>query len=148
MSFNKHTSNCPGDFINISSVAAERTTQNSSANYVAAKAAVLGFTRQLAYEVAPFKINVNAVCPWTVITPLSVAAVGRQELERIKQGIPLGDYPKPEDIADAVVFLASDRARMITGYSIRVDGGMTLPVGTRTWDEYVQSHKEAVKKAN
>lgn len=137
-----------GKIINISSVAAERTTQNSSANYVAAKAAVLGFTRQLAYEVAPFKINVNAVCPWTVVTPLSLAQVGPEALERVRKGIPLGDYPKPEDIADAVVFLASDRARMITGYSIRVDGGMTLPVGTRTWDEYVHSHKEAVKKAN
>lgn len=134
-----------GKIINISSVAGEKTTQNASANYVAAKAAVLGFTRQLAYELGPFNINVNAVCPWTVITPLSVAAVGREELERIKQGIPLRDYPKPEDVADTVVFLASDRARMITGYSIRLDGGMCLPVGSRTWDEYVRSHKEAVK---
>lgn len=135
-----------GKIINISSVAAERTSQNSSANYVAAKAAVLGFTRQLAYEVAPFKINVNAVCPWTVVTPLSIAQVGSEALERVKKGIPLGDYPEPEDVANAVVFLSSDRARMITGYSIRIDGGMTLPVGTRTWDEYVRSHKEAVGK--
>jgi NAD(P)-dependent dehydrogenase (short-subunit alcohol dehydrogenase family) len=72
--------------------------------------------------------------------------VGAEELERIRRGIPLGDYPHPEDVADAVVFLASDRARLISGYSIRIDGGMCLPVGTRTWDEYVRSHKEAVKK--
>lgn len=135
-----------GKIVNISSVAAERTTQNSSANYVAAKAAVLGFTRQLAYEVAPFKINVNAVCPWTVVTPLSIAQVGVEALEKVRKGIPLGDYPKPEDVADAVVFLSSDRAKMITGYSVRIDGGMTLPVGTRTWEEYVRSHKEAVNK--
>ncbi|MBU2535188.1 MAG: SDR family oxidoreductase [Chloroflexi bacterium] len=136
-----------GKIINISSVAGERTTQNSSANYVAAKAAILGFTRQLAYELGPYHINVNAVCPWTVVTPLSLSQVGKEELERIRQGIPLGDYPKPEDVADAVVFLASDQARLITGYSIRIDGGMCLPVGTRPWDEYVRSHKEAVKKA-
>lgn len=135
-----------GKIINISSVAGERTTQNASANYVAAKAAILGFTRQLAYELGPFNINVNAVSPWTVVTPLSIANVGREQLEKIRQGIPLGDYPKPEDVADAVVFLASDRARLITGYSIRIDGGMCLPVGNRTWDEYVRSHKEAVKK--
>lgn len=135
-----------GKIINISSVAGERTTQNASANYVAAKAAILGFTRQLAYELGPFNINVNAVSPWTVVTPLSIANVGREQLEKIRQGIPLGDYPKPEDVADTVVFLASDRARLITGYSIRIDGGMCLPVGSRTWDEYVRSHKEAVKK--
>lgn len=135
-----------GKIINISSVAGERTTQNASANYVAAKAAILGFTRQLAYELGPYHINVNAVCPWTVVTPLSLSQVGREELERIRQGIPMGDYPKPEDVADAVVFLASDRARLITGYSIRIDGGMCLPVGTRTWDDYVRSHKEAVKR--
>ena len=135
-----------GKIINISSVAGERTTQNASANYVAAKAAILGFTRQLAYELGPFNINVNAVSPWTVVTPLSIANVGREQLEKIRQGIPLGDYPKPEDVADSVVFLASDRARLITGYSIRIDGGMCLPVGSRPWDEYVRSHKEAVKK--
>jgi len=135
-----------GKIINISSVAGERTTQNASANYVAAKAAILGFTRQLAYELGPFNINVNAVCPWTVVTPLSLAQVGREALEKIRQGIPMGDYPKPEDVADAVVFLASDRARLITGYSIRIDGGMSLPVGTRTWEEYYRSHKDAVKK--
>jgi len=135
-----------GKIINISSVAGERTTQNASANYVAAKAAILGFTRQLAYELGPFNINVNAVCPWTVITPLSLAAVGREALEKIKEGIPLRDYPKPEDVADAVVFLASDRARLITGYSIRLDGGMCLPVGTRTWEDYYTSHEEAAKK--
>ena len=135
-----------GKIINISSVAGERTTQNASADYVAAKAAVLGFTRQLAYELGPFKVNVNAVSPWTVLTPLSMSQVSPEELEKIKKGIPLGDYPKPEDVADAVVFLASDRARMITGSSIIIDGGMYLPVGSRSWEDYVRSHKEAVEK--
>lgn len=132
-----------GRIVNVASVAGEFTSQNSSANYVAAKAAVLGFTRQLAYELGPLGINVNAVCPWTVLTPLSLSQVPAEELEQIRRAIPLRDYPKPADIADAVVFLASDRAKMITGHSIRVDGGITLPVGTRTWDQYVQSHKEA-----
>ena len=135
-----------GKIINTGSVAGERTTQNSSADYVAAKAAVIGFTRQLAYELGPFKINVNAVSPWTVLTPLSMSQVDPEELEKIKKGIPLGDYPTPEDVADAVVFLASDRARMITGSSIILDGGMCLPVGSRTWEDYFRSHKEAVKK--
>jgi 3-oxoacyl-[acyl-carrier protein] reductase len=135
-----------GKIINIASVAGERTSQNSSANYVAAKSAVFGFTRQLAYELAPLGINVNAVSPWTVVTPLSIAQVGVEALEKIKKGIPLREYPKPEDVANAVVFLSSNRSKMITGYSIRIDGGMTLPVGTRTWEDYVESHKEAAKK--
>ena len=135
-----------GKIINISSVAGERMTHFGSANYTAAKAAILGFTRQLAYEIAPFKINVNAVCPWVTITPLAETVIGSRKLEEIKKAVPLRDLTKPEDVADTVIFLASDRARMITGYNIRIDGGMSIPIGLGSWDEYVKTHKEAVKK--
>ena len=88
----------------------------------------------------------NAISPWNVVTDMFLTEVGIEGAEKIKQAIPMRDYSKPEDVADAVVFLASDRARLITGHSIRVDGGVCLPVGNRTWDEYLQSHQEAVKK--
>jgi 3-oxoacyl-[acyl-carrier protein] reductase len=135
-----------GKIINIASVGGERTTQQSSADYVAAKAAVFGFTRQLAYELGAFNINVNAISPWNVVTDMFLEEVGIEGAEKIKQAIPMKDYPRPEDVADAVVFLASARARIITGHSLRVDGGVCLPVGNRTWDEYLSSHQAAVKK--
>ena len=90
-------------------------------------------------------MRLNILSP-SAISPSTSITNGVEALEKVRKGIPLGDYPKPEDVADSVVFLASDRARMITGHSLRIDGGMCLPVGTRTWDEYYQSHKEAAKK--
>ena len=134
-----------GKIVNIGSIAGVRTTQFAAANYAAAKAAVLGFTRQLAYELGPSQINVNAVNPFTTVTPLLLAISPPGELERLKSRIPLRDLNKPEDVADAVVFLCSERARMITGTSINVDGGVTLEVGCVDWDTYVARRKEALK---
>ncbi|HEX77752.1 MAG TPA: SDR family oxidoreductase [Dehalococcoidia bacterium] len=135
-----------GKIVNIGSIAGIRTTQFAAANYAAAKAAVLGFTRQLAYELGPYKINVNAVNPFTTVTPLLLAISPPGMLEKLKDRIPLRDLNKPEDIADAVVFLCSERARMITGTSINVDGGVTLEVGGVDWDAYVARRKQALKE--
>lgn len=134
-----------GKIVNIGSIAGIRTTQFAAANYAAAKAAVLGFTRQLAYELGPYKINVNAVNPFTTVTPLLLAASPPGELERLRGRIPLRDLNEPQDIADAVVFLCSDRARMITGTNLNVDGGATLEVGCVEWETYVARRKEQRK---
>jgi len=94
----------------------------SMADYCAAKAGVMGFTRSLARELAPFKVNVNAVCPGATKTrgPMRLP---KEALERALAGIPMGEMCEPEDIANSVAFLASDEARFITGQALVINGG-------------------------
>lgn len=90
--------------------------------YAAAKMGVIGFTRSLARELAPFKVNVNAVCPGVTKTRV-LDAIPEDILEQIRKSIPLGFFAEPEDIAAAAAFLASDDSRYMTGQSVVVDGG-------------------------
>lgn len=90
--------------------------------YAAAKMGVIGFTRSLARELAPFKVNVNAVCPGVTKTRV-IDRISEEFLEKIRASIPLGYFAEPEDIAAAAAFLASDDARYMTGQSVVVDGG-------------------------
>jgi NAD(P)-dependent dehydrogenase (short-subunit alcohol dehydrogenase family) len=90
--------------------------------YAAAKMGVIGFTRSLARELAPFKVNVNAVCPGVTKTRI-IDNISDEILDKIRQSIPLGFFAEPEDIAAAAAFLASDDARYMTGQSMVVDGG-------------------------
>jgi NAD(P)-dependent dehydrogenase (short-subunit alcohol dehydrogenase family) len=90
--------------------------------YAAAKMGVIGFTRSLARELAPFKVNVNAVCPGVTKTRV-LDRISNEILEQIRQSIPLGFFAEPEDIAAAAAFLASDDSRYMTGQSVVVDGG-------------------------
>lgn len=90
--------------------------------YAAAKMGVIGFTRSLARELAPFKVNVNAVCPGVTKTRV-IDRIAEEFLEKIRASIPLGYFAEPEDIAAAAAFLASDDARYMTGQSVVVDGG-------------------------
>jgi 3-oxoacyl-[acyl-carrier protein] reductase len=109
--------------INITSIAGE-TGNVGQTNYAAAKAGVIGFSKALARELAPLQITVNAVAPGAIETeavkhfPLPPAELARR--------IPLGRIGRPEDVAAAVAFLASDRAGYITGQVIRVDGGLLM----------------------
>lgn len=91
-------------------------------DYAAAKSGVLGFTRALARELGPFKINVNAVCPGPTNTR-AMKRIPQDAYERAKNAVPLGELCDPEDIANAVVFLSSDKARFITGQTLLVNGG-------------------------
>ncbi len=90
--------------------------------YAAAKMGVIGFTRSLARELAPFKVNVNALCPGVTKTRV-LENISEEILDRIRKSIPLGFFAEPEDIAASAAFLASDDARYMTGQSLVVDGG-------------------------
>ncbi len=91
-------------------------------DYASAKSGVLGFTRALARELGPFKINVNAVCPGPTNTR-AMQRIPQDAYERAKNAVPLGELCDPEDIANAVIFLSSDKARFITGQTLMVNGG-------------------------
>ena len=116
-----------GAIINVASVAGRRISFGGGANYTSSKAGLLGLTRHAAYELAPDKIRVNAVCPGPTATGFGGGQVpsAEQKAARAKK-IPLGRMIEPEDIADAVLFLASDMARMCTGIALDVDGGVLI----------------------
>ena len=90
--------------------------------YAAAKMGVIGFTRSLARELAPFHVNVNAVCPGVTKTRV-IERISPEIVAKIEASIPLGFFAEPEDIAAVAAFLASDDARYMTGQSVVVDGG-------------------------
>lgn len=111
-----------GRIINISSVSG-LTGQFGQSNYSASKAGVIGFTYALAKEVGKRQITVNAVAPGYVPTVLT-NDLAQEVKDAIVQMTPLGRFGAPEDIANAVAFLASDKAAYITGVTLRVDGGL------------------------
>lgn len=90
--------------------------------YAAAKMGVIGFTRSLARELAPFHVNVNALCPGVTKTRV-IERISPEIVAKIEASIPLGFFAEPEDIAAVAAFLASDDARYMTGQSVVVDGG-------------------------
>jgi 3-oxoacyl-[acyl-carrier protein] reductase len=94
------------------------------ANYAAAKAGIIGFTKTVAKEVARFGITVNAISP-NAATAM-VAGVPADKLAELTAAIPLGRFAEPSEIAPAVAFLASEQAAYITGTVIPVDGGMSM----------------------
>ncbi|MGB2627393.1 MAG: 3-oxoacyl-[acyl-carrier-protein] reductase [Candidatus Acidiferrum sp.] len=113
-----------GRIINISSVVAH-TGNPGQANYVAAKAGVIGLTKSIAMEIASRNITVNAVAPGFVETPMTDVLPDKVK-EELKTRIPLGRMGVGRDIAAAIVFLASDEAAYITGHVLDVNGGMYL----------------------
>jgi 3-oxoacyl-[acyl-carrier protein] reductase len=113
-----------GRIINMSSVASH-TSNPGQANYAASKGGVEGLTRCLATEIARRGITVNAVAPGFIETDMTVAVRNAAE-DAIKKRIPTRRLGQPEDVANAVLFLAGDEASYITGQVITVDGGLTL----------------------
>ena len=114
-----------GTLIHMASIAATHPTAFGGA-YSIAKAGVAMLSRQLAVEWGPQGIRSNAVCPGMTLTPMTQAAYERPgTTEARERAIPAGRVGRPEDIADAVLFLASDRSAYITGEELTVDGGFT-----------------------
>ena len=114
-----------GRIVNIASIVAV-TGNPGQANYTAAKAGLLGMTRTLAREVASRAITVNAVAPGFVETAMTEALSEAQRTALAGQ-IPLGRLGRPEDVASAVLYLASDEAAWVTGTTLHVNGGMAMP---------------------
>ena len=114
-----------GKIVNLTSIAGAVVGFTNLAHYSASKAAIAGFTKSLALEVAQFGVNVNAVAPG----PIDVDGIEANEAmyTQIIKTIPIGRMGKPIDIANLIVFLSSDQASFITGQTIVSDGGYTLP---------------------
>ncbi len=113
-----------GRIINITSVVGLRGNAGQ-ANYAAAKAGLIGFTRALAQEVGSRGITVNAVAPGFVVSPLTDVIPDRLR-DQTLGAIPLGRFADPDDIAGAVAFLASDDGAYVTGHVLTVDGGLAM----------------------
>jgi NAD(P)-dependent dehydrogenase (short-subunit alcohol dehydrogenase family) len=123
-----------GSIVNLASLAGKKGMANSAA-YCASKAAVISLTQTAALEAAPY-VRVNAVCPGVINTDMQqreyaiVSEMTGQDPKEIQDSwlkdMPLGAFQEPRDIADAVCFLASQRARQITGEAINVNGGLLM----------------------
>lgn len=113
-----------GKIINISSVVGLRGNAGQ-ANYSASKAGLIGLTKSTAQEFAKRGINVNAVAPGFIETAMT-DELSDQVVEEITDQIPMENFGQPEDVANAVLFLASEEASYITGEVIRIDGGMAM----------------------
>lgn len=113
-----------GSIINVSSVVGI-TGNGGQTNYAASKAGLIGFSKSLAKEVASRGVRVNVVAPGFVDTAMT-EKIPEEAKEKLKASIPLGRTGKSEEIASAVLFLASDMASYITGEVIKIDGGMAM----------------------
>jgi 3-oxoacyl-[acyl-carrier protein] reductase len=114
-----------GTIVNVSSQAAFRGSTTGHAHYAASKAGLVTFTVSLAREVAPNGVRVNAVAAGMMTTEMAREALEKNKEQYIKR-IPLGRIADPAEIADVVVFLASDRAGYMTGATVDVTGGMLM----------------------
>jgi len=116
-----------GAIVNVASLAGQHPSPGIGV-YGTSKAALINLTQQLAYELAPRRIRVNAVAPGVVRTRFAEALYADNE-EEVAAGYPLGRLGEPEDVAAAVAYLASSDASWVTGQVITLDGGRTLRAG-------------------
>ena len=113
-----------GKIINISSVVGQRGNFGQT-NYSATKAGIIGFTKSLSKEVGKFGVTVNAIAPGFIKTKLTEVIPDKFKTQ-ITMLTSLGRFGEPEEVADLIVFLASDKASFITGSVINIDGGLSI----------------------
>ena len=123
-----------GKIVNLSSVTGPMVADSGEVAYATTKAALLGFTKSLAMELVNEGINVNAIMPGYILTPLveNMAKVSNPEnpqsiIDGIASGIPMGRLGTIDELGDLAAFLASDASSYITGQGIVIDGASTLP---------------------
>lgn len=121
-----HLVNSKGNIINISSIAGTKVAVPGFATYSASKAALDHFTRCIALELSPFGVRVNAINPGPVVTDLFSTAGLPNALDNLSKATALGGASEPQEVADLALFLASEKARSITGSLYVVDRGMLL----------------------
>lgn len=119
-----------GKIVNIASLAARRMSKLGGADYTASKYGVVGFSHHLAFELAAYGINLNVVCPGATLTPLVESSTTEEFRAEIGEQIPLGRWITPEDLAETVLFLVSNRSAMLTGVVLDVDGGQLLGIAS------------------
>lgn len=112
-----------GRIVNFSSTAGKNVSTVGGAHYTAAKAGILGFTRHLAKEEAGYGITVNSVCPGLIDTEMVRDTVSDERADAYAASFPIQRLGQPEEVAELVAFLASDRASYITGASLDINGG-------------------------
>ncbi len=113
-----------GNIVSISSVSGIHPLAGQ-VNYAAAKAGVIGFTKSLAKEVAPYNIRVNAVAPGFISTEMT-AELSEKARDKFLKMIPLQRFGTPDEVAKVVLFLLSDVSQYITGQTIQLDGGLGI----------------------
>lgn len=112
-----------GRIVNFSSTAGKTVSTLGGAHYTASKAAVLGLTRAAAKELAPHSITVNAVCPGLIDTEMVHERASPERISAYARSFPIPRLGRPDEVADLVCFLVSDRAGYITGASLDINGG-------------------------
>jgi 3-oxoacyl-[acyl-carrier protein] reductase len=130
-----------GRFLFTSSVTGPNVAMPGTAHYAASKSGMNGLIRTAALEFARENITVNGVEPGYILTPAMQALGSEAEIAEMAKCIPAGKLGKPLDIANTMLFLASDEAAYITGQTIVVDGGSTLPESPVVLDAYYNSKK-------
>ena len=112
-----------GRIVNMSSSAGRSVSTLGGCHYTAAKAGMLGLTRAIAKEVAPFGITVNAVCPGLIDTEMVRGTIPPEKIRKYEDSFPIPRLGTPQEVADLVLFLACDESSYITGASIDINGG-------------------------
>jgi len=112
-----------GKIVNISSVAGRHRSLTAGSHYVASKAGVIGFSRQLAYELIEYGVNVNILCPGQTLTPMLENNLTQSEIEHIGEAIPIKRIASTKEQAHPVLFLCSDAASYMSGACLDVNGG-------------------------
>lgn len=112
-----------GKIVNVSSIAGRHRSPVAGVHYVASKAAIIGFSKQLAYEAAPYGINVNISCPSQTNTTTLIKGMSEEQIKRVEESIPMKRIATVEEQAKPIVFLCSEESSYMSGAVVDVNGG-------------------------